>query len=331
MHACAGNTDIEQVLCRNQQAGLRSGGGEQGAEPAQALVPPYLVAVYFAGSADQVYTAKCCVVKQIVDSFRGRCDGNFLAGRSIERDQGSGSAAAHIQQMALDIVGQRHVVTGPAQLPLRGDGAARQVDHGYFIRLRNVGKDAPLVRVNLQRLRMRGNRKAGYDAETNRIDHGNLRRVRCAAVAHEQQVAGLVVDHIVGVVGKLQRSSQCQRRSVIDHQLTQRAIGDIQASRRANPYQAVWLAEAGNALTDLVCLQVDDFNRVVTGGGCKQQASLRVHGEVVKLSCNSRQGNCLLEGQGRLCLGVRERCTEQDKRKSESDFFHGCSLGPRLG
>jgi hypothetical protein len=94
------------------------------------------------------------------------------------------------------------------------DCLGRCVDHRDFIRIGNIDEDAPALRIDVERLGMRCHERSRNQAEAASYhdgDFGGIGRV-AAAMADKEQVVGLVIDHVVGIVGELDLSSQSQRR-----------------------------------------------------------------------------------------------------------------------
>ncbi len=133
-------------------------------------------------------------------------------------------------------------------------------------------------------------RKICNQAEVCRVHHsdiGWIRRVR-AAVAHKEQAISLVIDHVVGIVGEFDSSGQSEWLSVVDSEFTQCAIRDIETAGCCNPRQAVWLAETGNALLHMLCLEIDYFHGVIARRGDEKAVARGVDGQVVEFSGDTR-------------------------------------------
>ena len=177
---------------------------------------------------------------------------------------------------------------------MRTDRLCDCVNHHDFIRFGNIRKDAMVLRIDLQRFRMSRHGKIGDESEAVRIYNGDpcrIGRVR-PSVPYKKKMMSLVIDHVVGIVGEFDRTSQSERRPAVNSQFTERTICNIQTAGLRNPSQAVRLAQSRDALLDLVRPQINHFNRMIGRRRDEQAIARRVDSQVVEPSGHAGKRNC---------------------------------------
>lgn len=72
----------------------------------------------------------------------------------------------------------------------------------------------------------------------------------------------------------------------------------------------MWLAKTFQTLDNSVRREVNDFDRLISGGRSKKPVTRFIYGKVIELAANADQCNRVLEHHANGCLSVSEQCWE---------------------
>src|SRR5215470_8202506 len=129
-----------------------------------------------------------------------------------------------------------------------------------------------------------------------RVDHCYAALV--FAESDEHGVGSLLVAHVVGIFAEVDRFAQRVGCAVIDADFTVLGIGDIELVDARNVEWPLRLSQASDAVDYAAGKHINDFHGVIAERRNKKPLTLRVGGEVVDSSSNSRHGNLLFQLQG---------------------------------
>ncbi len=110
------------------------------------LVRVYLVNIDRSAAGDQIDAMGCRIIEEVVGAGVGGQIGQFLSGVCIENQQTGRCATGDEENLVLFVIGERHIIFGPGQLPGRRLGVAGSVDHQHFGGFGDIHKD-PIIRI----------------------------------------------------------------------------------------------------------------------------------------------------------------------------------------